>query len=53
VAQKLKSWDNTKLIEEALHEIVLVHKSYARFSSKSPEEAREFLRKEFPETLIR
>ena len=49
VAKELKTWNNTEIVAEALQEIILVHKSYEKFSSKSVEEATEYLKSELPE----
>ncbi|MCF7920611.1 MAG: HEAT repeat domain-containing protein [Candidatus Cloacimonetes bacterium] len=49
VLTDLKTWENLELVEEALKEILKVHKSYERFSVKTVEEVIEIIRKEFPE----
>ncbi len=47
VITALKSWDNKELVENALEEILEVHKRYEKFSAKSFEEAKELIEKQF------
>lgn len=46
VAAALKTWHNPELIRDTLPYIIEVHKRYP-FSVKTPEEAHEYLKKEF------
>jgi len=46
VVKALKTWNNRDLVQEALLEIIDVHKRY-RFAAKSPEEAERYIKKEF------
>lgn len=43
----LKKWENRKLVEKALKEILDVHRRYEKFSAKSYTEAKEYLEQEF------
>lgn len=45
VLDALKSWHNKKLVAMALKEISTVHRNYAKFSSLSPEEMQEIIKK--------
>jgi len=43
VVSELKRWKNEKLVQEALEEILDVHRRYERFSDKSFREAKEYI----------
>lgn len=47
VVYSLKSWTNKPLVENALNEILDVHRRYQNFSAKSYREARDFIAREF------
>jgi len=47
VVPVLMTWENKELVECALKEILDVHRNYARFCAVSPEEAEEYIRREF------
>lgn len=44
VVAELKRWENKKLVERAIEEILDVHKRYKNFSAKSYEEAKEYIK---------
>ena len=39
----LKNWENIKLVNDALTEIITIHKRY-RFAAKSPEDAENYIK---------
>lgn len=43
VVSELKTWKNKELVKGALDEILATHKSYEKFSSKSYDEASEYI----------
>jgi HEAT repeat protein len=43
VVEDLKQWENRKLVEEALEEIIDVHDRYCNFSAKTQEQARAYI----------
>jgi len=45
VISSLKKWKNKELVEDALKEIIDVHKRY-KFAAKSPEEAEDYIKQE-------
>jgi len=47
VISELKTWDNKKLIFEALREIIDVHERYKNFAEKTRSEAEEYIKKYF------
>lgn len=49
VISALGDWENRKLVEKALEEILDVRKRYEKFSARSYEEAREYLEQQFEE----
>lgn len=48
VVKHLKKWDNKKLVQDALAEIIDVHDRYKKFSVKTQEQAIEYIKKHFP-----
>jgi hypothetical protein len=46
VTSALKTWKNRKLVEDAIHYILEVHKNYP-FSAMTPEEAKKYLKTNF------
>lgn len=45
VIEAIKDWENKKLVNDTIKEILEVHKRYEKFSAKSPEEAKEYIEK--------
>ena len=43
VISDLNNWENKDLIKEAIEEIIDVHQRYAKFCSKTPTEAQEYI----------
>ena len=43
VTKSLKNWENIELVNDALTEIVNIHKRY-RFAAKSPEDAEKYIK---------
>lgn len=46
VVSALKKWENKELVERAIKEILEVHKRYEKFSAKSFEGAKEYIREQ-------
>jgi HEAT repeat protein len=46
VITALKNWENQKIVDETLKEIIEVHKRY-KFASKSPQEAEDYINANF------
>lgn len=44
VAEELKNWDNKELVENAISEILVIHKRYKNFATHTTEEAGTYLR---------
>ena len=42
IISTIKNWENKKLVNDAVIEIIDVHKRY-KFADKSPEEAKEYI----------
>lgn len=47
VVSSLKNWENKKLVDKAVKEILSVHKRYERFSARYYKEAKEYVEQEF------
>jgi hypothetical protein len=47
VIASLQTWDNKKLVEKALREILDVHKRYENFSEKTYQEAFDYINQQF------
>ena len=47
VVEDLKTWDNKKLVDDALEEIIDVHHRYRNFSALTQDEARKYILRHF------
>lgn len=45
VVRELKTWHNRSIVEDAIEEIIDVHKRYAEFSALSVQQAKEYINK--------
>ena len=47
VVDHLKKWDNKRLVEDALAEIIDVHHRYRNFSALTQQQAKEYIAEHF------